>query len=75
MYGVVDEGPSALAAVPAFADACMVHVFQTVGLSGLEIAIDMADKVIADVTAHAAMTVGSEYEFILFLLCLSIKSW
>ncbi len=69
MYGVVDEGPSALATVAAFADADIDHVFQTVGLSVLEIEIVTAETVIADVTAHAAMTVGSEYEFISSLLC------
>lgn len=42
--------------------------------SNLEPCLDMepsqTERVIAAVTAHAAMTVGSEYEFILFLLCL-----
>lgn len=73
MYGVVDEVPSALATVAAFADAGIDHVFQRVGFSGLEIEIVMAETVIAAVIAHATMTVGSEYEFMNFLLCWSMK--
>ena len=73
MYGVVDEAPSASATVAAFADADIDHVFQIVGLSGFEIEIVMAETLIADVIAHAAMTVGSEYEFMNFLLCWSMK--
>jgi hypothetical protein len=73
MYGVVDEAPSASATVAAFADADIDHVFQTVGSPGLEIEIVTAETVIAAVIAHATMTVGSEYEFISFLLCWSMK--
>ena len=48
-------------------------MFQIVGLSSFEIEIVMAETLIAAVIAHAAMTVGSEYEFMNFLLCWSMK--
>ena len=73
MYGVVDEVPSAIATVAAFADAGIDHVFQTVGSPGFEIEIVTAETVIAAVIAHATMTVGSEYEFMNILLCWSMK--
>lgn len=73
MYGVVDEAPSASATVAAFADVGIDHVFQKVGSLGFEIAIVPAETLIAAVIAHAAMTVGSEYEFMNFLLCWSMK--
>ena len=68
MYGVVDEAPSASATVAAFADVGIDHVFQNVESLGFEIAIVPAETLIAAVIAHATMTVGSEYEFIRFLL-------
>ena len=68
MYGVVDEAPSASATVAAFADVGIDHVFQNGGSLGFEISIVPAETLIAAVIAHATMTLGSEYEFIRFLL-------